>query len=447
MDGFDFWAACHKAISIDSSTSHGNAEYVGFLQELLSQMDLKVRIQPVEADGYRGLNLIGEKGFGPDVILFDTHLDTVSPGDPALWTETSGDPFRATIRSGNIYGLGTADVKLDFICKLKALEGVVGKRFRNRFILLGTFAEETGLLGAKAFLDEYTGQLDFALIGEPTELKLVNRHKGRGCYEFRVPSGERRQFEDVLKIEFRGKAAHSSAPGDGVNAVDAAFRFLSELRTPPTHLSVSGGMVKNIVPESCILSVPRSDEILTATGGRADVRIVHPPDKSSNILLAESAPALAFWAAATSIGRTLSEQTTWVCTQAVLDDAGYYFHIDSRFWEDTDAATEPGLSSLGANVRRTVHKTPSFFETSTAWYVEGLCGALEESGVPVEFISHNASTEAALFGHRCTTLIFGPGHTADNVHQPNEHNSVDALETAIRSYRAILRRLVVAPNL
>src|SRR4051812_41295554 len=55
-------------------------------------------------------------------LLLNTHLDTVSPGLSENWTETDKDPFGAVIKNGKIYGLGSADVKLDFLCKLVAIE-------------------------------------------------------------------------------------------------------------------------------------------------------------------------------------------------------------------------------------------------------------------------------------------------------------------------------------
>lgn len=435
MSGFDFWDACKTAISIDSTSEHGNSEYVEFLKKILSPMDLKVRTQEVRSDGYSGLNLIGEKGAGPDVILFDTHLDTVSPGDRSFWTETGGDPFRATLKDGKIFGLGSADVKLDFLCKLKALESFVGRRFRNRFILLGTFGEEVGLIGAKAFLDDYRGQLDFALIGEPTSLKLVNRHKGRACYEFHLPAGQRTDFPDTVTLEFHGEAAHSSTPEKGKNAIEMAMDYLAKLNPLPTHLSFSGGKLLNIVPETCSLTIP-SPQPSPAGGGRGGV---------SDRLLVDSTGVLKFYSSILDIRKQISKDTTWVWATARTTQDGFIFEFDSRFWENAESVSDELLKRLHPAECRVIRKTASFFETSTAWHVEGLCGALEEVGVKPEFETKTASTEAALFGQRCTSLVFGPGLSEGNVHRPNEYNLVSELETAVKAYESVLRRLVAAP--
>ncbi|OGH56365.1 MAG: hypothetical protein A3G34_13285 [Candidatus Lindowbacteria bacterium RIFCSPLOWO2_12_FULL_62_27] len=435
MSGFDFWEACRAAIAIDSTSTHGNREYVEFLKKLLAPMDFSVRTQEIHEGEYRGVNLIAEKGGGPDVILFDTHLDTVSPGNAALWTETGGDPFRATFKNGKIFGLGVADVKLDFLCKLKALEPFIGRRFRNRFILLGTFGEEVGLIGAKAFLDDYHGQLDFALIGEPTSLKLVNRHKGRACYEFRLPAAPAAPAGELVTLDVKGEAAHSSTPERGRNAIEAALEFLSALSDPPTGVCLEGGTLLNVVPESCAVTMPASERALAGVRPARD----RPP-------LLDPAPLLSFWDAIRSIQRSLPKDTTWVCATVRTESDAYVFEFDSRFWEDSESVSDEMLTHLKPAACRILRKNASFYETSDAWHVEGLCGALSDIGLKAEFTAKTASTEAALFGQRCTSLVFGPGPSEGNVHRPNEYNLVSELETAIRAYESILRRLVAVPD-
>lgn len=441
MSGFDFWAACKQAIAIDSTSSHGNFEYVEFLKVILDKMDLQVRTEPVESGIYRGLNVVAEKGGGPDVILFDTHLDTVSAGDPSYWTETGGDPFRAVIRDGKIYGLGTADVKLDFLCKLKALEQFAGKRFRNRFILLGTFGEEVGLLGARAFLDRYTGQLDFALIGEPTSLKLVNRHKGRGCYEFRVSGPSQKEFAQTLKLEFRGKAAHSSTPDKGKNAIELALDFLSQINPPPGHIHIEAGRLLNIVPDLCVVIVPH-DADLEAAAGRHEARS-GPGGKE---LLSEASELWKFWDSMRVEREKISKDTSWVCVTAKSAAGGgaFIFEFDSRYWEEAESISDKMLGRIPAACR-VIRKDASFFETSVVWHVEGVVGALREIGLDTTFAGKMGSTEAALFGQRCTSLVFGPGQSEGNIHSPNECNLISELESAITAYQSILRRLVAVP--
>src|SRR4051812_43531209 len=120
-----------RMIRINSVTTHGNEELANYVHGLLHERGLKASLQQVthslEGVSKRQFNVIGILG-DPLVdkktrkgLLLNTHLDTVSPGLSENWTETGGDAFSATVRDGKIYGLGSADVKLDFLCKLHAL--------------------------------------------------------------------------------------------------------------------------------------------------------------------------------------------------------------------------------------------------------------------------------------------------------------------------------------
>ena len=123
-----------------------------------------------------------------------------------------------------------------------------------------THDEEIGCLGARNLMEELR-RLPFrpsvAIIGEPTEMRLIEGHKG--CYEY--------------SVEFTGLEGHGSLPDQGVNAVEYAVRYvgrLMELREtlrerapkesrfdPPwTTLQVgrlSGGVAHNIIPGHCTL--------------------------------------------------------------------------------------------------------------------------------------------------------------------------------------------------
>src|SRR5207253_597890 len=106
-------------------------------------------------------------------------LDTVDPGPYPLWTHTECNPFDATIIDGKIYGLGTADVKLDFLCKLEALSSFGGDRnWKLPPVLVGTYGEELGMHGALRLIRKNKISAKMALISEPSHLKLISAAKG-----------------------------------------------------------------------------------------------------------------------------------------------------------------------------------------------------------------------------------------------------------------------------
>ena len=170
---FNFAEAIEKAIKVKSVSDQGNEEISHFFGEFMKQIGFKVNLQEVTHSlpevSKRQFNVIGILG-DPLVdsktkkgLLLNTHTDTVSPGLKSNWTETDGDPFHATIKGEKIFGLGTADVKLDFLCKLKACERYAERKLKMPLYLVGTAAEEIGMLGAKFLIKSKSSDTRFVL--------------------------------------------------------------------------------------------------------------------------------------------------------------------------------------------------------------------------------------------------------------------------------------------
>lgn len=191
-------------------------------------------------------------------LCLDVHMDTVGV------EHMTRDPFDGAISEGRVWGRGSVDTKASMAVMMAALETLQreGRRPRANLLVVGTVAEEAaGLLGAVAFNDwikRHGIVADELLIAEPTHCAPVYGHKGGLGIEFTV----------------RGKAAHSSRPDLGHNAVVAAAQLILAFQakhealqtgiaaTPLGHgtLSptvVSGGMVRNIIPDSCKVYVGR----------------------------------------------------------------------------------------------------------------------------------------------------------------------------------------------
>ncbi|HMK38264.1 MAG TPA: M20/M25/M40 family metallo-hydrolase, partial [Bacteroidota bacterium] len=186
-------------------------------------------------------------------LLLEAHTDTVHADSMTI------PPFSPEVRNGRLYGRGSCDTKgslaafLHGLCSL--LDG--GGKLAYNVIILAAADEEyqfTGALHAVA----HGLKADFAVVGEPTGLRIVRAHKGVTRW----------------RIVTRGLAAHSAYPERGKNAIYAMARVLQRmeahgdaLRAASPHpllgspsLSVGvieGGEAVNVVPDRCVAEVDR----------------------------------------------------------------------------------------------------------------------------------------------------------------------------------------------
>ena len=241
--------------------------------EILAPRGIQARLFASPNEGLDQVNLLAfvagaDRAASP--LLLNTHLDTVPPGEAALWTECGGKPFEASINGDRIYGLGAADTKLDFLAKAIAL-AECGKPGRDVW-LVGTFGEEHGLVGAKEFAaSDMLPKNAIAMVGEPSHLKVITAHKGLMTFELSMhfdPVRADRDF-DSRKIAFSGKAAHSSTPALGENAI---VKALAAMRSEPQlHLvSIDGGDAVNKVPARCEIVVA-ADTVAAPAASAAEI--------------------------------------------------------------------------------------------------------------------------------------------------------------------------------
>ncbi len=198
-------------------------------------------------------------------FLFAPHTDTVSVLGMTV------EPFGGEIRDGKVFGRGASDTKGTMAGMLWALYEMRGEiaDLNAEISFVGLMGEEAGQPGSQHFAEKYSGQYDFALVGEPTELKTVYAHKG--C-----------SWIDLIT---RGVAAHGASPQLGDNAVRKMFPVLDTLLAeieaklpdfkdphlgdPTLNLGkISGGHSTNIVPDICRASLDiRSTPPLQEAGG------------------------------------------------------------------------------------------------------------------------------------------------------------------------------------
>lgn len=221
-----------------------------------------------------------------DTVLIASHLDTVPVDGMTI------APFDPVIAGGRLQGRGACDTKAGMAALIAALERVLAAgTLRRNVIIAGESDEEMASQGVKDVLAALPeAAADWVIATEPTELKLVTRHKGR----------------ITLELLAQGRACHASEPDQGDNAVVAMARAtlaLTELHDRlraatrghelgASTLSVSmvnGGKAPNIVPDRAHLIIDRRilpseslesvraqiEETLHKAGVGDSVRIAH----------------------------------------------------------------------------------------------------------------------------------------------------------------------------
>ncbi len=197
--------------------------------------------------------LKAKKSNGNDPIILSGHTDVVpiSKG----W---SSDPFVATIKNDKLYGRGSCDMKGFIACTL-AYAPILSNLNLNRDIhFCFTFDEETACKGAPILIKELKKRgivNGICIVGEPTNMKIIDSHKG--CYEYTT--------------YFEGLAGHSSEPHKGVSAVEYAARYVNKLielrkklkeREPKDSIfdpaystlqigGIFGGIAHNVIADKC----------------------------------------------------------------------------------------------------------------------------------------------------------------------------------------------------
>ena len=230
----------------------GEQRMADFLAATAAQAVLPVEFQKVSPGRANFLTRLSPSGKIKQRILLAPHLDTVPAAD-----EKQFSPVK---KNGRLYGRGACDTKGSVAAMLTALINLAshaGRPANTEIIFAGLIDEEDGQRGSRALAASGL-KADLAIVGEPTELKIVTAHKGSLW----------------LCFETRGKAAHGSRPDLGENAIHEMARVVDLLETKYAaqlrrcrhalldHATISvgtivGGIQANIVPDHCVMTADR----------------------------------------------------------------------------------------------------------------------------------------------------------------------------------------------
>lgn len=200
---------------------------------------------------------------GGGIVLFEAHQDTVPVEGMKI------EPFGAELREGRVYGRGACDVKGGMAAMLTAVARLAQVEMAQRpmVVMACTVDEEfAAVRGVAALSDLWIKEPrfmprapDVAIVAEPTGLDIVIAHKGALRW----------------RCQTKGRAAHSSKPSEGDNAIYSMAQVLQALEgyakevvvglskharlgTPSLSVGViHGGLSVNTVADRCTIEIDR----------------------------------------------------------------------------------------------------------------------------------------------------------------------------------------------
>lgn len=230
----------------------GEGAVAGYIAEFFKKNSIPFEIQPV----FEGRpNIIGklEGRPGGRTLVLEAHMDTASVQGMSI------EPFRPVRKENLMYGRGSCDTKGGLAAMMHSVKLLRDLRLQPEasVVLVAAVDEESSFRGVVKFVESGV-KAEGAIVAEPTELETVVASKG--CLRWRLRA--------------RGRAAHSSKPHLGVNAISKMAKLLVALeeRFPPLFARrqhpllgpptlnvgvIQGGIQVNQVPESCVIEIDR----------------------------------------------------------------------------------------------------------------------------------------------------------------------------------------------
>jgi putative selenium metabolism hydrolase len=176
----------------------------------------------VRIDSYG--NVLGRVGDGERVILFDSHVDTVTVTDEELWDVP---PFSGKIVGGYLWGRGSVDMKSGAAASIYAAALAKSKGIlsgKTVYISCTVDEEYCDGEGLKRMIEECRIMPDFAVICEPSSNMITIGHKGKA----------------QVVIRTKGISAHGSAPEKGVNAIYEMAEIIQRVEQTNLELMEKG---------------------------------------------------------------------------------------------------------------------------------------------------------------------------------------------------------------
>ena len=313
-------------------------------------------------------------------LLLSGHIDTMDPGDMNAWRH---DPWAAEIIDGEMYGVGSADMKAGLACQVFAIKALRAlAEIKGDVTFWSVVDEEGGGNGTLDLVRRGYCKADGAIIGEPTDRCIATASRG----------------VMLLRVTVEGENGHPLYKWELNNAIDKALiiknalyeleRYWLATKTDPvipspgiTLCMINGGTSGTSIPDKCVMSF-QVDMLPVDHYWNGPDRVVTGMDVRREV--------------ADTIDRACASDK-WLSEHKPLLE--WYQHVDPHIIDDDFELVRIMKENSGARIK------PMFAGNDARHILKG--------NVPC--------------------FLFGPGQTSD-IHKPNEHVNVDQYIEYIKYY-------------
>lgn len=333
-------------------------------------------------------NVIGviRGGRGPTTML-NGHMDVVDAGNLGDWQHPA---FGAEIHGEYLWGRGSADMKgaLAGMIFAAGLFKQTDRKPKGDIIVCAVSLEEAGGWGTYLLLENNDLNAERAVIGEPTNKRLLLGHRGR----------------IILKAQIKGKSMHSSISNYDANPLFSLARFISSLPDVSALLGKRLGYL-TITPTITICSPSGTNATPSDVTQTFDIRV--GPDVDPQMIVVELNELLE-----NNLGKDCSG-SVYIAKQKLKTYTGIELEVDDFVPAYMLSMDDPWARESGARVSAVLAQDP--FGEVAPFTCDA--GRLYQAGIP--------------------TVIFGPGELA-LAHTTQERIQVGHILESVVSYMALV---------
>jgi succinyl-diaminopimelate desuccinylase len=334
-------------------------------------------------------------------IVFNGHLDTYPPGDPAAWTANPA----GELRDGRLFGRGAADMKGGIACSMAALSLLAAHRSLwagEAVLTLAGDEESMGALGTKFLIDNVPHAVGDAVIVGDAGSPQVLRFGEKGFL--------------WIEIEATGRASHGAHVHLGVNAIDRLRAALDAL--------AGVGALRPDAPEAVAAAIAAAKPVSEPLCGIGESDVLSSVTVNVARFDGGTLPNLVPASARASVDIRLPVGVSSAVAQTAVHAA-----LDRR-------------DGISWRVQRCVE--PNFTEPDAEIVQRCAAVAAEVLGSRPAINMRVGASDARLYrAALCPTVVYGP--TPHNMGGPDEYVLLDELATVARVHALTALDFLTAP--